>query len=38
MYVYGMLTRPASRPMQLGAGLTYLIELTLLGLLASVLL
>jgi uncharacterized membrane protein YecN with MAPEG domain len=38
IYVYGMLTKPASKPMQLGAGLTYLIELILLGLLASVLL
>jgi uncharacterized membrane protein YecN with MAPEG domain len=34
IYVYGMLTRPASQPMQLGASLTYLLELVLVGLLA----
>ncbi len=37
LYVYGLLTRPASKPMQLGAGLTYLIELVLIGLLAAAL-
>jgi uncharacterized membrane protein YecN with MAPEG domain len=37
VYAYGILTRPASKPMQMGAGLTYLIELILLGLLVSVL-
>lgn len=37
IYVYGMLQRFGSRPMQLGAGLTYLLELVLLALLTSVL-
>jgi uncharacterized membrane protein YecN with MAPEG domain len=35
IYVYGMLTKPASKPMQLGATLTYLIELILIGLLIA---
>jgi uncharacterized membrane protein YecN with MAPEG domain len=35
VYVYGMLTKPASMPMQFGASLTYLVELTLIGLLAA---
>lgn len=34
VYVYGILTRPGGKPMQAGAGLTYLLEATLLGLLA----
>lgn len=29
-YAYGMLTRPGSPPMFIGAGVTYLIELTLI--------
>jgi len=37
IYVYGMLQRFGSRPMQLGAALTYLLELLLLGLVTSVL-
>lgn len=37
VYVYGMLQRFGSLPMRTGAGLTYLLELVLLGLLASVL-
>jgi uncharacterized membrane protein YecN with MAPEG domain len=37
IYVYGMLTKPGSQPMQLGAAATYLIELVLVGLLAAVL-
>ncbi len=35
VYVYGMLKKPASKPMQLGAAVTYLIELLLIGLLVS---
>lgn len=35
VYVYGMLTKPGSLPMQFGAAITYLVELTLLGLLAA---
>ncbi|MGH8453552.1 MAG: MAPEG family protein [Nevskiales bacterium] len=35
VYVYGMLKKPASKPMQLGAGATYLIELILIGMLAA---
>ena len=34
-YVYGMLTKPASAPMVIGASVTYLIELILAGLLIS---
>jgi hypothetical protein len=30
-----MLTKPASGPMRLGAGVTYLVELVLIGLLAA---
>ena len=35
VYAYGILTKPAGLPMQVGAGLTYLVELTLLLLLAA---
>jgi uncharacterized membrane protein YecN with MAPEG domain len=34
-YVYGMLTKPASAPMVIGAAMTYLLELILAGLLVS---
>lgn len=34
-YVYGIITRPASPPMQLGATITYLVEVLLIGLLAA---
>jgi uncharacterized membrane protein YecN with MAPEG domain len=37
-YVFGMLTRPTSTPMKIGAGLTYTLEITLLSLLARALL
>lgn len=33
LYVYGMLTRPASMPMRIGAGVTYLLEMIAIGLL-----
>ena len=37
LYVYGMLTRPASPPMFAGATVTYALELLLVGLLARAL-
>ena len=33
LYVLGMLTRPTSMPMRIGAGGTYLLEIVLLSLL-----
>lgn len=35
VYVYGLFKKPASIPMQAGAGVTYLVELCLLALLFS---
>ncbi|MEZ4449758.1 MAG: MAPEG family protein [Nannocystaceae bacterium] len=37
-YVYGMLTRPASTPMRIGAGSTYALEIVLLNVLVVTLL
>lgn len=37
VYSYGYLTKPASKPQLLGAGVTYLVELVLLGLIAAAL-
>lgn len=37
-HVYGMLTRPASMPMRIGAGTTYALEIVLLNVLAVALL
>lgn len=37
VYTYGMLRKPASKPMQLGAAATYVLEVALAGLLISVL-
>lgn len=37
-YVYGMLTRPASMPMRIGAGTTYVLEIVTINYLAALLL
>lgn len=37
-YVYGMLTRPASMPMRIGAGTTYLLEIVTINYLVALLL
>jgi uncharacterized membrane protein YecN with MAPEG domain len=34
-YAYGCITKPGSQPMQLGAGVTYLVELVLVGLVVA---